>query len=141
LAQDGRSLAASVARCNAIRWGRGASERCATQWCAGEVYAGNGCRIMGLACEDPETLDVPISHWSQSELERQAVATRHRQKYLARLSWAVFKREADLKPHRNRYWLTPKPDPDFDSKCADICSVYQAALTAAEQDVRTVSID
>ena len=31
------------------------------------------CQIMALACEDPETLDVPISHWSQSELARQAV--------------------------------------------------------------------
>src|SRR5476649_265593 len=25
------------------------------------------CQIMALACEDPETLDVAISHWSQSE--------------------------------------------------------------------------
>jgi DNA-binding CsgD family transcriptional regulator len=32
------------------------------------------CQIMALACEDPETLDVAISHWSQSELARQAVA-------------------------------------------------------------------
>jgi putative transposase len=32
------------------------------------------CQIMALACEDPETLDGPISHWSQSELVRQAVA-------------------------------------------------------------------
>jgi putative transposase len=32
------------------------------------------CQIMALACEDPETLDVPISHWSQSELARQPVA-------------------------------------------------------------------
>ena len=32
------------------------------------------CQIMALACEGPETLDVPISHWSQSELARQAVA-------------------------------------------------------------------
>jgi transposase len=31
------------------------------------------CQIMALACQDPETLDVPISHWSQSELARQAV--------------------------------------------------------------------
>jgi putative transposase len=29
---------------------------------------------LALACEDPEALDVPISHWSQSELARQAVA-------------------------------------------------------------------
>jgi len=32
------------------------------------------CQIMALACEDPEMLDVPISHWSQSELARQSVA-------------------------------------------------------------------
>ncbi len=32
------------------------------------------CQIMALACTDPEALDVPISHWSQSELARQAVA-------------------------------------------------------------------
>jgi hypothetical protein len=66
---------------------------------------------------------------------------RHRQKHFARLCRAFFKKEADLKPHRNRYWLTPKPDPDFETKCADICAVYQAAPTAAEQGVQTVSID
>ena len=32
------------------------------------------CQIMALACEDPERLDIPISHWSQSELARQAVS-------------------------------------------------------------------
>ena len=31
------------------------------------------CQIIALSCEDPETLDVPISHWSQSEVARQAV--------------------------------------------------------------------
>ena len=31
------------------------------------------CLIVALACQDPETLDIPISHWSQSELARQAV--------------------------------------------------------------------
>jgi len=31
------------------------------------------CKIVALSCEDPETLDIPISHWSQSELARQAV--------------------------------------------------------------------
>jgi hypothetical protein len=66
---------------------------------------------------------------------------RHRQKHLARLCRAVFKKAADLKPHRNRYWLTPKPDPDFDTKCTNICAVYQAAPAAAEQGVQTVSID
>ncbi len=32
------------------------------------------CQIVALACTDPEKQDVPISHWSQSELARQSVA-------------------------------------------------------------------
>ena len=32
------------------------------------------CQIVALSCENPETLDIPIGHWSQSELARQAVA-------------------------------------------------------------------
>jgi hypothetical protein len=32
------------------------------------------CQIMALACKDPGTLEVPVSHWSQSELARQSVA-------------------------------------------------------------------
>jgi len=31
------------------------------------------CQIVALSCKDPETLDIPLSHWSQSELARQAV--------------------------------------------------------------------
>ena len=59
---------------------------------------------------------------------------------LAALSGALFKKEADLKPHRVRYWLTPKPDPAFETKCADICAVYKDAATADESH-RTISID
>src|SRR5271163_3964373 len=50
------------------------------------------------------------------------------------------KKEADLKPHRFRHWLTPKPDPAFNAKCADICEVYQAAA-GADDSHRTVSIN
>ena len=31
------------------------------------------CAIMALACEKPEDSDLPLSHWSQSELAREAV--------------------------------------------------------------------
>ncbi len=40
-----------------------------------------------------------------------------------------------------RGWLTAKPDPEFETKCADVCTVYRDAVAAAQQDVRTVSID
>ena len=40
-----------------------------------------------------------------------------------------------------RGWLTSKPDPDFETKCADICAVYLQAPEVAQQGVCTVSID
>ncbi|MCK1744447.1 hypothetical protein IVA80_27410 [Bradyrhizobium sp. 139] len=36
--------------------------------------------------------------------------------------------------------MTPKADPDFDAKSADICAVYKAAADADDTH-RTVSID
>jgi hypothetical protein len=38
-------------------------------------------------------------------------------------------------------WLTPKPDPLFEAKCAEICALYQAAPAGATSGIRTVSID
>jgi transposase len=46
-----------------------------------------------------------------------------------------------LKPHRIRYWLTAKPDPQFDQKCNTICRLYAEAQERAKASVRTVSID
>src|SRR5271166_4240840 len=55
--------------------------------------------------------------------------------------WDAFLKESALKPHRIRYWLTPKPDPDFEAKSAGVCAAYLEAPAAAEKGVRTVSID
>jgi transposase len=71
---------------------------------------------------------------------RRGGTTRHSRGYLAALGRAFFKKEADLKPHHVRYWLTPKPDPAFDAKCADICEVYKAAA-GADDTRRTISVD
>lgn len=46
-----------------------------------------------------------------------------------------------MKPHRIRYWLTVKPDPQFDEKCVDIRHVYAEAQERAKKGVCTVSID
>jgi transposase len=72
---------------------------------------------------------------------RRSDAPRPGAEHLTTLGGALFKKQADLKPHRIRYWLTPKPDPAFDTKCADICEVYKAAAASADEDHRTVSID
>ena len=40
-----------------------------------------------------------------------------------------------------RYWLTPKPDPQFSEKAAEICEVYGDAISAATAGKRTISVD
>ena len=141
LAQDGGPLATPLAGGGSRRERGRAVERCATLRRAGHFHAGADLPDHGAGLRRPRTAgcsDQPV------EPERTGPSggePGHRQEYLARLRRALFKKGANLKPHRSRYGLTPKPDPEFDAKCADICTVYQAAPAAAEQDVHTVSID
>jgi hypothetical protein len=64
----------------------------------------------------------------------------HRREHLGSSVGRLFK-EAALQPHRARGWLTFKPDPEFDTKFADICDVYRRAPEAAQEGVRVVSVD
>jgi transposase len=55
-----------------------------------------------------------------------------------------FSKEADLKPHLIRYWLTPaakENEADRVQKIADVCTVYREAPARAERGERTVSTD
>ncbi len=53
-------------------------------------------------------------------------------------------KEADLKPHLIRYWLTPaddEPDEVRDERIADVCSTYREAAARAAAGERIVSSD
>src|SRR5271167_2398433 len=52
-----------------------------------------------------------------------------------------FLKEADLKPHRIRYWLTPPPDPMREERTREVCLVYELASERANNGERTLSID
>jgi transposase len=98
------------------------------------------CALVAMTCEKPSESERPISHWSQREIADEAMR-RGLVPHISQRSVGRFlKKEVDLKPHRVRYWLTPKPDPAFDAKCGDICRVYKLAASADDAH-RTVSID
>jgi transposase len=103
------------------------------------ITAHETCAIVALACRPPQDCGIPLSHWSAADLAREALAQGLVDTISPRTAGRILK-GADLKPHRLRPWLTPKFDPDFDTKCRDICQVYQQALAQADT-VRTVSID
>lgn len=44
-------------------------------------------------------------------------------------------------PYRLRYWLAPKPDPDFFEKSARIRRLYAQAQSAAQAGQRTICVD
>ena len=140
LAQDGTVLAQTVAGGGGQAVGLRAAGRCATLGGAGNVHARTDLRS---GCDDlreavgERAADQPLEPARDC---RRSHATWPGPEHLAALGGAFFKKEADLKPHRIRYWLTPKPDPAFDAKCADICAVYKAAATP-DDDHRTISID
>ena len=96
------------------------------------------CAVIAMTCEKPSESERPISHWSQREIADEAI----RRGLVPSVSQRSVGRFLKKRPtsHRFRYWLTPKPDPAFDAKCADICEVYQAAA-GADDSHRTVSID
>jgi hypothetical protein len=51
-------------------------------------------------------------------------------------------KEADLKPHLIRYWLTPgadEPPEERDERIADVCAMYQEARTRASVGERVIS--
>jgi putative transposase len=84
------------------------------------------CQIVALACEDPESHGIPISHWTQQELVNEAV----KQGIVESMSQSQMGRilrKMDLQPHRSRYWLNSKADEKKDERIADICNIYHEA--------------
>jgi len=46
-----------------------------------------------------------------------------------------------LKPHHNRYWLTPVPDVALEEQVDDVSTVYREAPMRAQRGERTLSLD
>jgi transposase len=100
-------------------------------------------RILALACEPPEKSGRPITHWTNAELADEA----SKQGIVPSISAAQvgrYLREAELQPHRSRYWLnTKEKDPEqFQAKVEAVCDCYlEAPRLYAEANTHTVCID
>jgi transposase len=98
------------------------------------------CRIIALACERPEDHGRPITHWTASELkdevQRDGIVASISARHIGRLLNGV-----DLQPHRSRYWLNAKPDPNKEGIIRAVCALYQQAQEAARRGELTFSVD
>jgi transposase len=98
------------------------------------------CKVIAIACEKPEDYGRPITHWTARELRDEviqqrivpSISVRHVNRLLS---------ATDLQPHRSRYWLNAKSDPQKDQKIRSVCAVYQQAQAAAARGELTFSLD
>lgn len=100
-------------------------------------------QVLALACEPPEKSGRPITHWTARELADEA----QKRGLVASISPAQvgrYLREAELQPHRSRYWLNAKEkDPlQFQEKVQAVCDCYQEAPRRyAAEHTHTVCTD
>lgn len=109
----------------------------------GKFTAEQLTQIFATACEDPHESGYPFTHWTHADLAKEVVkrgivvsiSVRHLGRLLD---------EADLKPHRIRYWLNAKEkdDPNFLPQVQLVCASYAAAPQLYHQfHTHTISTD
>ena len=99
--------------------------------------------ILALACEPPEKSGRPITHWTSHELADEA-RKRGIVESISASQVGRYLREAELQPHRTRYWLNAKEkDPQqFQEKVEAVCDTYRdAPRLHAQENTHTVCID
>ena len=100
--------------------------------------------LIALACEEPEESDLPVSHWTPTELAAEAtrrgivesISPRHVDRLLT---------ESALRPHKTQYWLTSpdkREDPEaYQQVVEKVSETYLKAPELHEQGVHVISAD
>jgi len=109
----------------------------------GKFTAEQLTRLFTLACEPPSKSGLPITHWTGAELAAEAI----KRGIFESISVSQVNRllrEAELHPHRSRYWLnTTEKDPvAFQAQVVMVCATYHDAPNLYFQhDTHTISVD
>jgi putative transposase len=67
------------------------------------------CKIIAIACENPEVYGRPITHWTYKEIAEEVI----KQGIVDSISEThvgYILRKNDIRPHKIMYWLNGKPD-------------------------------
>ena len=95
------------------------------------------CKLVALACENPQAHGVPITHWTHRELAREAISQGIVERISASQVGRILKKR-DIQPHRIRYWLNAKADDRKAERIADICELYGAAQKKPDEIILSV---
>ncbi len=98
--------------------------------------------IVAIACEVIDDSEKPVSRWTLKEIAEEAVKRKIVDSISIGSVWR-FLEEADIKPHKSRYWMnTTEKDPEvFNEQCRNVCDIYHDASKLYEQGVNVVCND
>ena len=99
--------------------------------------------LFALACEPPQKSGLPITQWTGAELAGEAI----KRGIFESISVSQVNRllrEAQLQPHRSRYWLntTEKDQQRFEAQVQMVCACYHdAPALYFQHDTHTICVD
>ena len=79
-------------------------------------------QVISIATSDPADQGCSATRWSLDEIARTIVNQARHEEMSRSTIWRILE-DADLRPHKSRYWLNSH-DPDFDAKAERICRLY-----------------
>jgi len=100
-------------------------------------------QILAVACEPPENCGRPINRWTHRELTDEVIR-RGIVPSISKSQVGSYLQEADLQPHRSKYWLHTKEkcQETFDQQVQLVCQTYlEAPELYFQANTHTVSVD
>lgn len=100
------------------------------------------CAIMAIALRKPEEFGRPVEEWTHRELADQAACSGIAATISPR-TVGRFLDQADLKPHRSKYWENPviEDQERFDAEVERICTLYRDSVEGLRNGIHTVCLD
>lgn len=92
-----------------------------------------------LATTLPTESALPKTHWSLDDLAYQILQEAHYTD-MSRSTIQRILNEAELRPHKSRYWLTSH-DADFEAKVLDVCKLYLEAPVLHQRGELVICVD
>lgn len=96
--------------------------------------------IEQLACCEPAGLGLNMTHWSTRSLATIAVQ-RGLVPHIAHSTISLILRDADLQPHRWRYWITPTLNAEFLQRASRILWLYERVDSLWARDEIVLALD
>lgn len=105
-----------------------------------EITALQRVGIEQLACCEPSGVGLEMTHWSTRSLAEIAVE-RGLVSHIAHSTVSLILRDADLQPHRSRYWITPTLNAEFLRRAGRILWLYERTEALQAQGEIALALD